>query len=153
MITSSTGVLNEPCANSFPALNAKQDASGERQGSHLWRAATDDTTPCFWEAWLLKEISQWVPGKAVTFQIPWGTCRKLSNFILFYRQRNWYPEMTAICSKSPTNQLWNWEEKWGCLISDWPRLATSDQYVARLEIEKKSVKTNICPKTQMSVWH
>lgn len=39
MITSSTEVLNEPCANSFPVLNAKQDASREAgqlpvKGSH-----------------------------------------------------------------------------------------------------------------------
>lgn len=27
MLTSSTGILNEPRANSFPALNAKQDTA------------------------------------------------------------------------------------------------------------------------------
>lgn len=37
------------------------------------------------------------------------------------------------------------------LASDPLRLATSDQYVPRLEVEKKSVKTNIHPKTYGSI--
>lgn len=72
MITSSAGVLNEPCANSFPALNAKQDARRREaaacEGRHCDTAVS--------EAWLLHAPHHVSPGSTVTFQIPWGTCRK-----------------------------------------------------------------------------
>lgn len=49
-------------------------------GRNLWRAATDDTT-IFLRGWASERISWCVLGKALTFQIPRGTCR---NIVLSY---------------------------------------------------------------------
>lgn len=135
MITSSTGVLNEPCANSFPALNVKQEASGERWGSHLWRAVTEDIALYFQKAWFLNEANKHWP--ATLHRKPAG-----NTLVLFY-----LTERQTDIQGWLINQLWNWEVR---LIPDSPRLATSEQFAASLEVE---LKTNIYPKTHVSMWH
>ena len=84
MLTSSTGILNEPRANSLPALNAKQDTA-QRGGAATCEGQPLATPLCASERPGFQIISCCVPGEGLTFQIPQGICRKHSCFMLLYR--------------------------------------------------------------------
>lgn len=97
MITSSTGASNEPCANSFPDLNAKQDASGERG------AATCEGRPLMTALYLRGQaaalLCRCVPGQSPDLPDSARNLQETFLFPLFYRLKDVY-NLLKITNKS-----------------------------------------------------
>lgn len=137
MITSSAGVLNEPRANSLPALNAKQDASGKGG------AATCEGRLLM--AWLyVSERSGFstnlltCPRQRTDLPDSTGNLRETLFYSLLQIAR-WTPRddhsLLKITSKSAGERRTPVR-----LIPGQPRLATANQHVVRHEGEQTQLK-------------